>query len=187
MAAKNKGKNEHAALATVLIAGIQKHFANVTTITFAGRTMTPAQLTSELQTLVNLRNDVIAAQVAAKAKLATEASQAPAIDATMVAFVDFVRGMFAGQPDALADFGQKPKKARTPMTAEQQAAANAKRKSTLEARGIVGSKKRKAVKGAVTGVQVTPVVSEPQHQQATPAPVQPTAGSATPRNGGPQG
>jgi hypothetical protein len=77
------------------------------------------------------------------------------------------------------------------MTAEQKAAANAKRKSTLEARGIVGSRKRKTVKGTVTGVQVMPIVSqpqpEPQHQQAEPAPVQPTTGSATPRNGGPQG
>ena len=187
----SRGKNKDAALATVLIAGIQKHFGSVPSITFAGRTMTPAQLTTDLQSLVNLRNDVIAAQVAAKAKLAAEESQAPSIDATMVAFVEFVRGMFAGQPDALADFGQEPKKARTPMTAEQKAAANAKRKSTLEARGVVGSRKRKAVKGTVTGVQVTPVVSqpqpEPQQQQAPAAPVQLTAGSATPRTGGPQG
>ena len=192
MAKNKKSKNRDAALATVLIAGIQKHFGSVPSITFAGRTMTPAQLTSDLQSLVSLRNDVIAAQTAAKAKLAAEESQAPAIDATMVAFVEFVRGMFAGQPDALADFGQQPKKARAPLTAEKQAAANAKRKSTLEARGVVGSKKRKAVKGTVTGVEVTPIVSapqqEPQQQQQAPAArVQQTAGSATPRTVGPQG
>jgi hypothetical protein len=105
----------------------------------------------------------------------------------MVAFVEFVRGMFAGQPDALADFGQQPKKARAPLTAEKQAAANAKRQSTLAARGVVGSKKRKAVKGTVTGVQVTPIISEPQQQQAPVAPVQQNAGSAAPRNGAPQG
>ncbi len=186
MAKNSRSKNKDAALATVLIAGIQKHFGNVPSITFAGRTMTPAQLTSDLQVLVNLRSDVIAAQTAAKAKLATEESQAPAIDATMVAFVDFVRGMFAGQPEALADFGQKTKKARKPLTADEQAAANAKRQSTREARGVVGKEKRKAIKGTVTGVVIAPVVStpeQPQHQQAEPA----LTGSATPRNGGPQG
>jgi hypothetical protein len=148
--------------------------------------MTPAQLTSDLQSLASLRNDVIAAQTAAKAKLAAEESQAPAIDATMLAFVDFVRGMFAGQPDALADFGQKPKKVRAPLTAEKQAASNAKRQSTREARGVVGKQKRKAIKGTVTGVVIQPVAStpeQPQHQQAEPAPT----GSATPRNGQPQG
>jgi hypothetical protein len=50
----------------------------------------------------------------------------------------------------------------------------------------------RADKGTVTGVQVTPIVSEPQpepqqQQQAPAAPVQATASSATPRNGGPQG
>lgn len=132
-----------AALATILIGGIQKHFGSVPSITFAGRTMTPAQLTSVLQTLVNLRNDVVAAQTATKAKLATEESQASSIDATMVAFVEFVRGMFA------------------------------KRQSTREARGVVGKEKRKAIKGTVTGVVIQPVAStpeEPQHPQAEPAP-----------------
>lgn len=190
MAKNNRKKNQDAALATVLIAGIQKHFGNVPSITFAGRTLTPAQLTSDLQSLVNLRNDVIAAQTAEKGKLAAEESQAPAIDATMLAFVDFVRGMFAGQPDALADFGQKPKKVRAPLTAEQQAAANAKRQSTREARGVVGKQKRKAIKGTVTGVVIQPVAStpeQPQHQQAQPAPLPQGGGSATPRNGQPQG
>ena len=190
MSNNNRKKNKDAALAIVLIAGIPKHFGNVPSITFAGRTMTPAQLTIDLQSIANLRNDVIAAQTAAKAKLATEDSQAPALDATMVAFVDFVRGMFAGQPDALADFGQKPRKTRAPLTAQQQAAANAKRQSTREARGVVGKQKRKAIKGTVTGVVIQPVAStpeQPQHQQAEPAPPQQGSGNATPRNGQPQG
>ena len=45
----------------------------------------------------------------------------------MAAFVAFVKATFGNSPDVLADFGLKPKKATTPLTVEQKAAAAAKR------------------------------------------------------------
>ena len=41
----------------------------------------------------------------------------------MSAFVAFVKATFGNSPDVLADFGLKPRKARTPLTIDQMAAA----------------------------------------------------------------
>jgi hypothetical protein len=45
----------------------------------------------------------------------------------MAAYVAFVKATFGASPDALADFGLKPRKARPPLTIDQMAAAAAKR------------------------------------------------------------
>jgi hypothetical protein len=120
---------------------------------------TPAQVTDKLKQLVALRADVNDAKAAAKVKIAAEAAQAPSLRDFMVLFVAFVKATFADLADALADFGLQPKKVAAPRTAQQIAAANAKRAATRAARGVLGSRKRKAVKGDVTGVTVTPVVA----------------------------
>jgi hypothetical protein len=175
------GKSNDADLATLLVAGITKHLSTVASLTFGKGSFTPAALIAQLTLLVTLRQAVTAAQAVVKAKLAAETAQAPALHATMVAFVAFVRQMFADQPDVLADFGLEPKKVPTPLTTAQKAAADAKRKATIEARGIVGKKKRAAVKGDVTGVTVTPVTSpSPATPAATPnaAPAGSTTGGA---------
>jgi hypothetical protein len=58
----------------------------------------------------------------------------------------------------LADFGIHPK-ARTPPTVEASLAAVAKRRATRAARRTMGSQQKKAVKGDVTGVVVTPTTA----------------------------
>jgi hypothetical protein len=78
----------------------------------------------------------------------------------------------------LADYGLTPRKARAPMTTDKQAAAVAKRNATRAARHTMGSVQKKAVKGDVTGVNVTPVTS------ATPTPTTPPANPVTPASGG---
>ena len=60
----------------------------------------------------------------------------------------------------LADFGINPK-ARAPLTVEAKAAAAAKRAATRAARHTMGSQQKKAIKGDVTGVLVTPITSTP--------------------------
>ncbi len=151
-----KGKSTEIALAGQLIAGTNKHFANTSQLAFASATFTPAQVTASLQTIVKLRNDVNAAQAATKAKLAAEQAQAPTLHSFMAAYESFVRATFSNSPDVLADFGLT-KKARTPLTVDQKAAAVAKREATRAARGTMGSKQKKTVKGTVTGVVVTPI------------------------------
>ena len=60
------------------------------------------------------------------------------------------------------------------------AAANAKREATRAARGTKGTQQRKAVKGAVTGVAITPIVAAAPVVTAAPATPSPASnGSAT--------
>jgi len=107
-----------------------------------------------------------------KTKLETEKLQAPAADAFFDAFVQYVRATFGNSADVLSDFGLAPKKSRASLTADQKAAATAKRKSTLAARGIVGKRKRATVKGNVTGLEMVPIIQGPDApaEQASNAP-----------------
>jgi hypothetical protein len=106
----------------------------------------------------------------------------------MKALVQMVQAAFGTQVDVLADFGLDPKKAPAPLTTEQQAAALAKRTATREARGTKGTKAKQGIKGAVTGVVMTPVVAGPPVVQPTTPAAAPSTGTAAtgtpaPRNG----
>jgi hypothetical protein len=158
MVTKAKGKGTVVALAEQLIAGTNRHLANVTQVMFASGSFTPAQVTAQLQALVNLRNDVNAAKATTKAKLAAEKADMPTLRIFMGAFVALVKAMYSKSPDVLADFGLHPK-ARTPLTVEAKAAAAAKSKATRSARHTMGSRQKKGVKGAVTGIVVTPITA----------------------------
>jgi hypothetical protein len=175
-----KGKEATAALAKTLIAGIQKHLANGQ-LTFAGGTFTAAQIDAKLQELVDLRAAVDAARATTTAKVDAETAQAPALIAFMDALIGCIRVQFGTQADVMADFGVPPRKVPTPLTVEQKAAAAAKREATRVARGTKSAKAKKGIKGAVTGVVVTPIVAGAPTVQA------PTAPTATPSNGGATG
>src|SRR5580698_1455218 len=168
MAVNDRGKGQVAALAGQLIAGVAKNLTSTTSVVLLGSSFTPAQITSKLQSIVTLRSDVDTAKASTKAKLAAEASQLPALRGFMTAFESYVRGAYGSQPDALADFGLQPRKVRAPATIEAKAAAVAKRASTRAARNTMGKVQKKAVKGDVTGVVVTPVTSAPTSTVATP-------------------
>jgi hypothetical protein len=94
------------------------------------------------------------------------------------AFKRIVQGMFAESPDTLADFGLKPLKvgARTVATKVD---AIARAAATRKARHTMGSQQKKEVKGDVTGITVTPVVTPPAASGST-APLPPTATPHTP-------
>jgi hypothetical protein len=156
---KGKQKAKDAALASSLIAGIGKHFSNTSSLAFGSATVTPTEVTQRLQTLINLRTDANNAKATAKAKVALENAQAPALVGQMADLVSFVKTTFSKSPDVLADFGLAPKKVSTPLTVEQKAAAVAKRASTRKARNTMGKVQKKAVTGNVVDVVVTPVVA----------------------------
>ena len=170
MATTKNTKGQVVVVAKQLIAGTEKHLASVTQVTLLGSSFTPAQITSELQSLVTLRADVDASKASTKAKIANEATQMPALRAFMSAFESFLMGAFGSSPDVLADFGIT-RKSRAPLTVEAKAAAAAKRASTRAARHTMGSKQKLAVVGDVTGVVVTPVRAS--------APTVPTQSSPT--------
>jgi hypothetical protein len=158
MATKNTGKGQVVALAKQLIAGTAKRLAKGTQVSLVGSSFTPDQVTTELQSIVNLRTDVDAAKATAKAKIAAETAQMPALRTFMSAYVSFVKAAYGTSPDALADFGINPKP-RAQLTAEAKTAAAAKRKATRAARHTMGSKQKLGVKGDVTGITVTPITA----------------------------
>jgi hypothetical protein len=147
------------ARATQLIAGIQKHLANVPSITLASAAYTPAQITAAFQLLVTLLADVATARSVVTAKLAAEKAQAPTVRSLISAFVSYVKVTFSKSPDVLADFGLAPKKVATPLTAEEKVVAVAKRASTRKARGTTSRKAKQAIKGDVVDVVMTPVAA----------------------------
>jgi len=167
--AKQKGKQELVDLAGTLTVGLQKHLANGQ-LTFAGGTFTAAEIESRLALLIALRAAVNAARATTTAKVAAETAQAPALIAFMSALVQCIRVQFGTQADVIADFGLAPRKVATPLTVEQKAAAAAKREATRAARGTKGPKAKKGIKGAVTGVVVTPIVAGEPVVQAVTAP-----------------
>ena len=152
-------KRKKADLAVQLAAGTQKHLANVATLMFASGSFTPQQVEAQLTLLSTLRADVEAAKATVKAKLAEEQAQSAALNAFQDAFIAFVKATFGNSPAVLADFGLSPKKVATPLTVAQMAAAKAKRDATRKARGTMGSKQKKSVKGDVTGVTITPTTA----------------------------
>jgi hypothetical protein len=170
MSGQPKSKTSVAALAENLAAGTQKYLANQNSILVAGGTFTAQQVIAQLNALAALRDAVTTAKAVVKGKVADEKAKAPALVLFMDAYEGFVRSAFGNQPEVLAGFGLAPKKARTPPTAEQLAAAKAKRKATREARGTMSKAKKLAIKGNVTGVVVTPITTPDPVPAVTPAP-----------------
>jgi hypothetical protein len=185
MVVKREGKGQVVVVAKQLIAGTAKHLSNTAPAAFLGGSFTADQITSKLQTLVDLRTDVDAAKAAAKAKIAAEVTQRPPLRAFMSALTSYVKVTFGTSPDVLADFGINPK-ARVPPTVEEKAAAVAKRAATRAARHTMGSQQKKEVTGDVSGVLVTPihapapVVTAPSGPTAPATSESPTAASSAP-------
>jgi hypothetical protein len=176
---KNKGKNATAVLVRQLITGTKKRFPNGSQkLAFGGADRTVDTVTTTLQSFVDNRDAVEAAQTNAKAKVAAEREQIASLLAFIGEFVKFLHTTFGNQVDALADFGLEPTKAPTPPSAEAKAAAAAKRDATRKARGTKSKKAKKDVHGNVTAkLVVTPAAPSPEPSPAaSPAPS--TSGTA---------
>jgi hypothetical protein len=177
------GKDTDAALAMQMIAGTKQHFSTVSSLTFGNGTYTPVQVEAFLQTLIDLRTAVDDAKAATKAKIVAEAAQAPSRRSQLAAYVAYVKATFGNSPDALADFGLKPRKTRTPLTIDQQAAAAAKRAATRAARHTMGPKEKSKVKGTITTIVSQPTAPAPAPVAQSPvvsAPSQGTSGGIAP-------
>ncbi len=180
MGKNNNNKNGKASAVGKLVAGAKKHFPNgKQQLLLGGASMTVDDAVAELQEFIDSRSAVVAAQATAKTKVEAERARLPALYAFISAFEQYVRLAFGKQVDVLADFGISPRKAKTPMTAEQKAVAAAKRDATRAARGTKGPKAKKQVKGNVTAkLVVTPVTGESAPAPTAPsltAPVAPVA------------
>lgn len=131
-----------------LIVGTGKH-APSGSLTLGNASFTAASLGQALRGF----SDAIAAADAAKASWqdALEKMNAARSEWLPVIrdYTAWVKVTYRSAPSMLADFGVAPPKVRTPLTAEQQAAAVAKGKATRSARHTMGSVQKKKVKGTV--------------------------------------
>jgi hypothetical protein len=186
MASKNQSKEQVVASTKQLIAGSAKHLTGLTQVMLVGSTVTPADITNKLQTIVNLRADVDATRASIKAKLTVERTETPALRIFRSAFVSYVKAAYGTSPDVLADFGIAPKQ-RAPLTIEAKAAAAAKGGATRKARHTMGSQQKKAIKGDVTGVLVTPISAAAPVVTAPGNPAPPATGGGTPVATAPHG
>jgi hypothetical protein len=172
MSTKKTNRSEQQSADQKLIDGLTKHAATIPFLVVGGASHPTADIINAVQ----------ARLATATAALSTRATWLNAVKAdaderskTKV-FVSGVRQAlqvaFAGSIDTLADFGLTPRKPPAARTPEQKAAAAAKARATRVARHTMGAKQKKGVRGAVTGVVVTPVTA------AQPSAAQPTAAAA---------
>jgi hypothetical protein len=154
------------------IAGTQKHFPNGS-FTLGNTVLTADALIQLFTSLVSAITAVDAAHASAKDAVAALRGIEAKVVPVARDYRSFLLTTFGTAAQSLADFSLQPPKARTPLTAEQRAAAQAKAKATRIARGTTGKKKKLAVTGNVTGVQITPVTvpaaAAPAEQQASNA------------------
>jgi hypothetical protein len=160
MASSKVSKTAVATEAQQLGAALAKHLGGATQVTLLGGSFTPAELTTKMQQVVRLQSDVDAAKAATKARLSVQATSMTSLRPLMGAIRAYAKVTYGTLPDVLADFGIHPK-ARVAPTVEAKAAAVAKSAATRKARGTMGSEQKKAVKGDVTGVTITPTTAPP--------------------------
>jgi hypothetical protein len=130
------------------ISGITKRLSNVQSLAIAGTTYTPAQLTQLFQSQIDNADAVAQAKAKYQDALKAYRDQAKQLVSVVSGFRGQIRNIFGDASEPLADFGMNPRKVTKPNL-DTKTAAVVKNKATRKARGTMGSKKRRSIKGTV--------------------------------------
>jgi len=150
------------------IAGIDKNLASAPTLSLDGAERTPAEVTQELGDYVEATNKTRAARAAWIDAVRDEEAKLAVARARLAALRTLVAMKYGNDAAAsLGEFGFAPHK-RGQKTVETKAAAIAKAAATRKARKTMGPRQRDAVKGQVTAIEVTPIVSAPAAPRKEP-------------------
>jgi hypothetical protein len=149
-----------------LMDGLNKLPAKIPPIYVGGVAVPTTTIVSALQARVASAKTTANARANWLAAVEAERNERATTESLVSACKQALTLAFAGQVDTLALFGLTPRKPRV-VSPETKVAAAAKAKATRQARHTLGSKQKAKVKGDVTGITVTPVVTEPP---ATPPP-----------------
>lgn len=161
-----------------LLDGLTKNASTLTSFTIASQVVPTATITQALQARLKALSASQTARAAWQTAVKAETDERASTKALIAGVRQALQVMYSGAADTLAQYGLKPRKPRTPLTSEQKVAAAAKAKATRDARGTTGSVQKKAVKGNVTGVTITPTASpQPSAPVVTSSP---TAGAPSP-------
>jgi hypothetical protein len=143
-----------------VIAGIQKHLQNVSSLPLVGSTYTPADLVKLVQSRIDATGQADATKATWHSSVLAGEALNTKLTPVLRALRQYVINVFGAASPVLADFGFAPPKSAT-RTPEEKAAATAKAKATRTARHTMGKVQKKTVKGNVTGIVITPTTSAP--------------------------
>jgi hypothetical protein len=166
-----------------IIAGTQKHAPNGS-FTFGSTTYASPALVQLLQGLADSLDEADAARSRWQDALKNANDARTKVLPVLKGYQAWVSVTYSGTPSTLADYGVAPRKAPTPLTTEQQAAAVAKREATRAARHTMGKVQKKGVKGTVTAIvspsAPTPAVMPVAQSGAVSVPATGTGSAAAP-------
>jgi hypothetical protein len=157
----------------LVVAGVTKHFGNVSSLTLGGATVTVSSLVQSISDLIKLFDAADAELANYHASVKTARDAAASLRSVLRALKAFVFSQFGDTSASLVDFGYSPRKARTPSVATKALAA-AKLRATREARHTQGKRQKQDVHGVVTA----PAAAAPAGAQ--------TAATATTTSPGPK-
>jgi hypothetical protein len=129
------------------IAGIQKHYANVPSMTLDGVSYTMAQIEQVLQDQVDAAPVTTAAKAAFRQAVLAEQSVSAKANALYRALRSRVLNDFKNNASALGDFGMLPVQRQIPTVATK-AEALKQSEATRKARGTAGKRQKAKIKGA---------------------------------------
>ena len=145
----------------LMIAGLEKNYTATQTVLVGGVATLQPLVIAVLQASSDTADVTAAAEAAYHKAVANEAAANAAADAAYLSLKDYFLIVNKKTPEVLASYGVEPVVKQVP-TAATKAAAAAKRKATLAARGVVGTRKRAAITAPA------PVTTTPATQGTTP-------------------
>lgn len=141
-----------------LQAGIQKNLATFTFIV-AGKTYSGKDALAFVNKAIASALAVVEAHTQLKDAIDADKLFRAENGATLKALRDMIRLMYQDNFTTLAEFAIPPKKPRVPLSNEALLARAAKARATRVKRKTLGKRQRLAIKGDVTGVEITPVTT----------------------------
>jgi len=162
------------------IAGTDKNLGSTPMLSLDGADRTPAEVKQKLQGFIDASDKTQAARSAWIDAVKDERVKRSETQLLLAALRSVVTMKYGNNATAaLGDFGFEPRK-RASKTVETKATAIEKAGATRVARNTMGSRQRESVKGNVTGINVTPIVSAPVASQdgAAETPATTTGGPA---------
>jgi hypothetical protein len=141
-----------------LQAGIQKNLATFTFIV-AGKTYSGPEALAFVETAIASALAVVEAHTQLRDAIDADKLFRSQNGTTLRALRDMIRLMYQDNVTTLAEFAIPPKKPRAPLSTEAMVARAAKARATRVKRKTLGKRQRLAIKGEVTGVDITPVTT----------------------------
>jgi hypothetical protein len=152
------------------IQGTDKHLSSGTSLTLVGSAFTPASLKAVFQADIDAVNAADAARAHWRQEVAVQRTTRTNTRAVRKALKSYLLGTFGpAAVGVLGDFGFTPPKAPGKKTVAAKSQGLVKAAATRAARHTMGTRQKKAVKGGVIGITVTPITAaRPAAAPSTP-------------------